>query len=243
VVVNDLKDFQVLETWIDGKMIAKDGKALFSGGSRPFPPTIHAPEVTGNDLTLKAPGPRARVRVIEARENEVTSGRSEADLDVIDGTIVADIEGDVLHLVVISRYGPAPPAMAFIHGFGLKEGALASSVSHDAHNIIAVGEDPDLLARAINSIIHLGGGMYAGTREKEATLPLLVAGLMSGLPADEVVRMEDEINALAHELGCPMSRPFMTLSYQSLLAVPALKLGDRGLIDTLRRQPVPSVVQ
>ncbi len=242
VVVSDLQQFKVEETWINGRPVARAGQPLFTGSPLPLPRTIHAGEVRGDDMTIPAQGTRIRVRVIVAKEGEVGSGSAQAELDVINGRIASDPDCDCLHLAVVNRYRPAPPALAFVRGFCLKEGALASSVAHDAHNIIAVGVDGDRMAEAVNEIIRMGGGMYACSDRRKAVLPLPVAGLMSDLPADEVVRRERELHELAREMGCPLRRPFMTLSFQSLLVVPSLKLGDRGLMDTLRSEAVEAVI-
>jgi adenine deaminase len=242
VVVSDLQEFKVEETWIRGIPVARNGQPLFTGGPLAFPRTIGASEVQGGDMTIPAKGSRLRVRVIVAKEGEIDSGSAMAELDVIDGRIASDHDCDCLHLAVVNRYRPAPPALAFIRGFCLKEGALASSVAHDAHNIIAVGVDGESMAHAVNEIIRMGGGMYAGSGQRKAVLPLPVAGLMSDLPVDEVVRKERELHELAREMGCPLRRPFMTLSFQSLLVVPSLKLGDRGLMDTLRSEAVEAII-
>lgn len=241
-VVSDLKEFKVEETWIGGRRVAQDGRALFSGTSLPFTPTINAPEITPDSLAVPASAPRVKARVIVALEGEVISDQAEAELDVAGNRAVPDIENDYLLMAVINRYRPAPPALAFVRGFGLKEGAIASSVAHDAHNIIVVGVDSEAMARAVNEVIRMGGGMYAGTADRSTTLPLPVAGLMSDRTAEEVVERETALNEMANALGCPLRRPFMTLSFQSLVSVPYLKLSDLGLMDTVHEEMVTPLI-
>lgn len=146
------------------------------------------------------------------------------------GNIVSDLESDVLKIVVVNRYKDAPVAKAFIKNFGLKRGAIASSVAHDSHNIVAVGVDDDSLCRAVNLVIEKQGGVSC-VGNAEFVLPLPVAGLMSADDGYEVAKNYSEIDKAAKALGSTLSAPFMTLSFMALLVIPHLKLSDKGLFD------------
>jgi adenine deaminase len=242
VVVDDLTTFNVLETWIGGELVAKDGRPLFVGNPTTVPPGIAPIEVLAKDLRVTSGRPVAKVRVIKVLPDEISSLAATAELDVDDGEVLADPSQDILLIAVVNRYRPAPPAVAFVSGFGLQRGAMASSVSHDSHNLIGVGTDPALLALALNSVAAQGGGYYVTDTVNSARLELPVAGLMTALPWDEVARKGSEVNALLRDMGCPLPAPFMTLSFQSLLTVPELKVSDRGLFDTVRRVPLSPVI-
>ena len=143
----------------------------------------------------------------------------------------SDAENDVLKIVVVNRYHPAPIAKAFVHGFGLKHGAIASSVAHDSHNIVAVGVDDESLMQSINLIIHHKGGISCVSDSKEDILTLPVAGLMSDGDGYEVASKYTELDAKAKLLGSSLSAPFMSLSFMALLVIPHVKLSDKGLFD------------
>jgi len=242
VVVEDLTTFKVVETWIEGELVAKDGYPLFVGAPTMVPPMIASGEVLARDLRVASRKPVAKVRVIKALPDEVGSLAAIAELDVDDGVVLPDPSQDILLIAVVNRYRPAPPAVAFVSGFGLKRGAMASSVSHDSHNLIGVGTDPALLALAFNAVAAQGGGYYVTDAVNSVRLELPVAGLMTALPWNEVARKGSELNAFLQDMGCTLPAPFMTLSFQSLLTVPELKLGDRGLVDTIRGVPLSPVV-
>ena len=143
----------------------------------------------------------------------------------------SNIETDILKLVVLNRYRFEKPAVAFIHGFGLKNGAIVSSVAHDSHHIIAVGCDDDSIITAINHIINIKGGLAVVCEEKVCDLKLDIAGLMSSASCEDVADRYRELNRLTFDLGCTLAAPFMTLSFMSLLVIPELKLGTKGLFD------------
>ena len=241
-VVSDLAGFRVLETWIAGELVAKDGRALFTGSPLTAPSGISVAGVKGDELSLKAPGTRALVRVIEVVPKHIVSREERAELAVVGGLVAPDPSRDVLMAAVVNRYVRAEPALAFIRGFGLKDGAIASSVAHDSHNIIAVGTDPDSMARVVNGLIAQGGGFYAFSGGSGIGLELPVAGLMSARPCEEIAEREAEVNRFVRDMGCPLPAPFMTLSFQSLLVVPHLKLGNRGLFDSAHQRFVSPVI-
>ena len=173
VVVEDLKEFRVLETWIGGRLVAKNGVPLFEPRPTTMAPTMPRMAIEKKDLMIEALGGTAPVRVIEVRSDHITSRATRAELKVIDGHIVPDISQDVLLLAVVNRYAEAKPALAFVKGFGLRSGAIASSVAHDSHNIIAVGTNHAELAAAINGLTLQGGGYIAinGDQIQEAPAP------------------------------------------------------------------------
>ena len=241
-IVRDLTEFKVLETWIAGELVAKDGAPLFSGSPLTVRSAISATGVEANELSIKAPGRRAEVRVIEVVPERIVSRAGRAELAVVGDLIAPDPSRDVLMAAVVNRYERARPALAFIRGFGLGNGAIASSVAHDSHNIIAVGADPHSMARAVNGLIAQMGGLYAFSEGEGMGLELPVAGLMSARPCEEVAEKEGEINRFVRGMGCRLPAPFTTLSFQSLLVVPQLKLGDRGLFDSVHQRFVSPVI-
>lgn len=231
LVVKDLRDFRVLETHIGGELAARDGRptAPFQApdrinrfAARPLDPA---------ELAVRTPARRANVNVIVVEDGQLVTRRETAVMTPVNGQFVPDVSRDLLKIVVVNRYRPAPPAIAFVKNFGLRHGAIASSVAHDSHNIIAVGAGDQSLARAINRIISHQGGVCAVSEAAEEFLPLPIAGLMSDRPADETAAGYAAVEALARGLGSPLRAPLMTLSFMALLVIPELKLSDRGLFD------------
>ncbi|WP_022834962.1 adenine deaminase [Salisaeta longa] len=230
IVVDDLNAFTVQATYIDGQRVSENGTANFSATPPETPNAFHAAPVEPADLEVPATGDT--LRVIEAADHQLTTGEAHLPATIVDGAAVADPARDVLKLAVINRYVDAPPATAFVRGFGLERGAMASSVAHDSHNVIAVGANDDALARAINAVIAETGGISVATPEDVACLPLPIAGLMSAAPFETVAtRYEALSRRVQDELGSPMEAPFMTLSFMALLVIPSLKLSDQGLFD------------
>lgn len=230
VLVNDLSSFQVLETYIDGVRVAADGQTAIERVTvTPVNHFVCQPRQP-RDFALPAAGTGA-LRVIRALDGAlITEMESAAPRDV-GGHVEADPGDDLLKIAVVNRYGPARPAVAFIRGFGLREGALASSVAHDSHNLIVVGTRDDYLAEAVNLLIAQEGGISATGPAGRAVLPLPVAGLMSADDGYAVAAQYSELDALAKRMGSPLRAPFMTLSFMALLVIPKLKLSDRGLFD------------
>jgi len=240
-VVRDLEDFEVLEVYIDGELVAKDGVSLFPVNPLESETFIRKRDWKTEDFLVPYSAKTARVRVIRIIPDQIVSEELHADLTTVDGRIVADPSVDILHLAVINRYQDSPPALGFISGMGIKKGAIASSVAHDSHNIIIVATDADSMARAANRI-SAHGGYYATDGENEITLPLPVAGLMSTSSAQEVSEMEHRVQKFVQKMGCPLNAPFMTMGFQSLLVIPSLKMSDRGLFDSSRFQFVDLLI-
>ena len=147
------------------------------------------------------------------------------------GKLVSNVGLDVLKIVVVNRYKNAPVAVGFIHNFGLKDGAIASSVAHDSHNIIAVGVNDEMICKAVNAIINEKGGICAVSEEDELVLGLPVAGIMSKLDVWQTGELYQQIDQKAKAMGSKLHAPFMSLSFMALLVIPSLKLSDLGLFD------------
>lgn len=230
VRLRDLAIFKVLETFLDGAPVAREGSSLLPEILSPAINKFHCREKSPADFAIPATG--RRVRVIEALDGQIITGSGEADARIENGQAIADALRDLLKITVVNRYADAPPAVAFVRGVGLREGAVASSVAHDCHNLVAVGASDEALSRAINLLIENQGGICvvdgAGSEE---ILPLPIAGLMSNAPTAEVAATYARLTQFAKALGSPLHAPFMTLSFLALLVIPSLKLGDRGLFD------------
>ena len=233
ITVTDLRDFAVQQTYLNGQLVAENGVSLLPASPISVVNNFHAQPVQAADFQLATPSPQPTLRVIECFDGQLITARVDLPATVENGLVVANVADDVLKLAVINRYQPhVAPALAFIRGFGLKHGALASSVGHDSHNITAVGCDDESLARAVNLVIAAKGGLAAvGADGQEMLLPLPVAGLMSDQPGTDVAAAYAAVDALSKQMGSPLGAPFMTLSFMALLVIPSLKLSDKGLFD------------
>ena len=235
ILVNNLADFQVLKTYLNGRLVAEDGECLLPPAPVAVVNNFHAQPIEAAALAYPAQSQQPGIYpVIECFDGQLITARRDLPLPLAHGQAQPDPAQDVLKLVVLNRYAPgAPPAVAFIKGFGLRRGALASSVGHDSHNITAVGCDDESLARAINLVVAAQGGLAAvGPAAEAHVLPLPVAGLMSDRPGPEVAATYSALDAFAKtQLGSGLQAPFMTLSFMALLVIPSLKLSDKGLFD------------
>ncbi len=235
VVADGLEKFRIKETWIRGKRVAAEGIALFS--SEPDVPrsSFRLAELKPEDFAIVALESPKKARVIEVVDGQITTRANEAELEVRDGFVVGDIGKDVLKIAVAERYGGGRLAKAFVKGLGLDRGALASSVAHDSHNIVAVGTNDRDISVAVNAIAAMQGGLVTTYNGKIlASLPLPVAGLMSIKRAKEVAEEAKNLHRTARALGCELSSPFTTLSFTTLLVIPELRLSDRGLFDVAK---------
>jgi adenine deaminase len=232
IVVDDLVDFRVRQTYLNGELVAENGHTLIPAVPVAVVNNFDTNPTTPENFQLPAPQAAATVRVIECFDGQLITARHDLPARVENGLVVPDVARDVLKLTVVNRYHAAPPAVAFIQGFGLRGGALASSVGHDSHNITAVGCDDASLARAVNLVIEARGGLAVVAPDgRELVLPLPVAGLMSDQEGYHVAEAYAAVDALSKELGSPLQAPFMTLSFMALLVIPSLKLSDKGLFD------------
>lgn len=232
VLVSDKKSLTPIKTWIAGQLVADQRQSLLPAVKPEIVNRFDARNIEAADLAVADQG--GDIRVIEALDGELLTRQLQLRPKVCDGRIVPDAERDILWLVVVNRYRPAKPAVAFIHGFGLRQGALASSVAHDSHNLIAVGADADSICQAVNGIIASRGGIACVSEGRFEGLSLPIAGLMSDADGDSVAARYAELDGLAKRMGSPLRAPFMTLSFMALLVIPELKLSDQGLFDGRR---------
>ena len=238
ILVGDLKGFDVLQTYIGGELVAEKGKSLIvkreTSNVKPVNNFDCLP-TEPDDFFIPYEG-QEQVYIIEALDGQLITNKITESLSSVlydDGIeqLRSNTEKDILKIVVVNRYYDAPVAKAFVKNFGLRRGAIASSVAHDSHNIIAVGADDESLCRAVNLIIENRGGISVVDGEKEMLLPLPVAGLMSAEDGYDVAKKYAGMDAAAKGLGSKLSAPFMTLSFMALLVIPHLKLSDKGLFD------------
>lgn len=247
-----LKDLHKIKPW----MVIKDGRVVADeNGARPCPQkaypeklldTVHiSPAFSAADFRLKAEGKRAKCRIISMIPDQIINDEIQEWMEVDHGEIHADVSRDILKLSVVERYGKnGRVSTALVKGFGLKSGALASSVSHDHHNIVVVGTNDEDMAVAVKELQRLHGG-FASAKDGQVvdSLALPLGGLMSLLPASEVMERMNEMNAAVEKMGCPMKAPFMSLSFISLPTVPQLGLTDYGLIDVLGHKIIDLVIE
>jgi adenine deaminase len=250
--LHDLVSFKVMETWIDGQLVARGGQSLLPRSKSPRVNHFHATPKVPSDFALPAPAAAMdpasstplRIHVIEALDGQIITGAGEAEALLRAGQIVANPGQDILKIAVVNRYKDAPPAVALVRGVGLKSGAIASSVAHDCHNIVAIGTSDEDLARVVNLLIQNEGGIaVVGDGGFEDVLPLPVAGLMSDGYAEDAATAYARLSQAAKALGSPLHAPYMTLSFLALLVIPALKLSDLGLFDGHKFAFVPVSVR
>ncbi len=228
IVLNDLKSFDVLATYINGICVAENGLSNIETADFRIINKFNCSPVFPKQLKVKGKG---RVRVIEARNRQLITGSLVEELESRNGELLPSLEKDILKIVVVNRYFDAEPSVAFITNFGLKKGALASCVAHDSHNIVAVGTNDEDLCQAINLIIEHFGGISVAHGENKQALPLPIAGIMTNKPATEVAEAYTLLDQKVKEMGCQLDAPFMTLSFMALLVIPSLKISDKGLFD------------
>jgi len=229
ILVKDLKEFQVISTYIAGGKVAENGKTLIQPIKNDIINNFHTSLKKPEDFQIKAKG--AKVRVIEALDGQLITPEISGEILVKDGYAESNPAKDILKITVVNRYKDAPAAVAFIKNFGLKTGAIASSVGHDSHNIIAVGIDDESICKAVNLIIKAKGGVSAVSGDQEDILPLPVGGIMSASDGYEVAAAYTRIDKMAKDMGATLNSPFMTLSFMALLVIPDLKLSDKGLFN------------
>jgi adenine deaminase len=236
IVFDDLKKFRVRQVYKKGVLVAENGKFLGKSPSK-----INLPRSTMNlryspkDFMVKAVGAK-KIRVIEIVPNQIVTKEFIIAPRIENGQIVANTARDILKMVVVERHrATGNVGVGFVHGFKLKNGAIGSTVAHDAHNVVVAGtNDADILF-AVQELERLQGGQVLVADGKvKAELPLPIAGLVSEQPLAKVMKLIDGLNAAARALGCDLAAPFMALSFLSLSAIPALKLTDQGLIDAVQ---------
>ncbi|MEO9570097.1 MAG: adenine deaminase [Polaribacter sp.] len=229
VVVDSLTKFNVLETYINGELVAKNGESFVKSVDFEVLNNFNTNKKEVSDFRFESSS--EKIRVIEALDGELVTNQIEVDALIKYGNLVSNTQNDVLKMTVVNRYQNDEPAIAFIKNFGIKEGAIASSVGHDSHNIIAIGVSDEAICKAVNLIIENRGGVCAVNASEEKIVSLPVAGIMSDKPAEEIGKSYAELDKMAKQMGSKLRAPYMSLSFMALLVIPSLKLSDKGLFD------------
>ncbi|MDP4264384.1 MAG: adenine deaminase, partial [Bacteroidota bacterium] len=243
IVVKDMKKFEVMKTFINGELVAEDGRSKIKTVKSKVINNFSCSKKEVADFEIKGMpakdkmasswfwwgGPESlRAWVIEALDGQLITNKVEAKIGYDEEILETNLEDDILKIVVVNRYRDAPVAKSFIKNFGLKQGALASSVAHDSHNIVAVGVDDESICQAVNLLIDCKGGVSCVKENTELVVPLPVAGLMSNEDGYHVAQQYSLIDKAAKDAGSTLASPFMTLSFMALLVIPHLKLSDLG---------------
>lgn len=229
IVVKSSRSLEIMETWINGKQVYSNGELFFPETEAGRINQFCVYEVTSDEFRLFSD--KAEQELIIARDGELITERETVTLPVLNGEVLPLPDEDILKIAVVNRYEKCPPAVGFIRNFGIKNGAIASSVGHDSHNIIVVGTSDQDLARAVNLIMNEEGGISAVSGENEDVLALPVAGIMSDAPGKEVAEGYERLTAMSREMGSTLKAPFMLISFMALLVIPSLKMSDKGLFD------------
>ena len=229
IIVDNLSDFNILETYIDGNMVAGNGVSFIEKVAQAPVNVFNCDFITEKDIALT---PETNtIKVIKAIDGQLITQAYTVQAKINNNNVVSDTDKDILKIVVLQRYKKSKPAIAFINGFGLKKGAMASTIAHDSHNIIAVGVDDKDIVMAINTLIKQKGGIAATYGQEISCLPLPFGGLMSADDAFTVAQQYELIDNAAKHYGSQLKAPFMTLAFMALLVIPELKLSDMGLFD------------
>ena len=237
IIVDHPSSMNVLETWIDGEAVYKNSEVQFpkveSKRINHFTPY----EVSSDDFILRSS--KKDQEVIIANDGELITGRKTYTLPSKGDQILSDPDRDILKIAVVNRYQKAAPAIGFIKNFGIKDGAIASSVGHDSHNIIVIGTTDEQISRAVNLIMENRGGISAVHGDHEDVLALPVGGIMSDDPGEVVAAGYERLSKISREMGSPLKAPFMLISFMALLVIPSLKMSDKGLFDGEKFEFVP----
>ncbi|AZQ62016.1 adenine deaminase [Flammeovirga pectinis] len=223
VIINNMSNFKPIATYINGVKVAENGKELFSTPTAQIINKFNCQPKKASDFNLALDG-KNKVRVIVAHDGQLITSEESHDINSLK-------ENDVLKVAVVNRYQEAPVSVAYIKGFGLKEGAIASTVAHDSHNIVAVGVTDEAIAAAVNKVIDMQGGLCIKNDTKEATFALPIAGLMTNIDGESAAKKYIQLLETAKEFGSTLHDPYMTLSFMALLVIPQLKISDKGLFD------------
>ena len=231
IVIDNLNDFNILKTYVAGECVFDGESVLFDVPEVEAENSVNATKKAAEDFEVYFDGDECEVNVIECYNGELLTGKTTATLKVKDGKVQPDIYDDILKISVVERYGGNLVANAFIKGFGLKKGAIASSVAHDSHNIIVVGYCAETMAEAVNEIIDNKGGFAIVSEDFSDSLSLPIAGLMTNEDAYVIAEKLDVLHKMSSALGCKLDSPFMTMAFMALLVIPSLKISDLGLFD------------
>jgi adenine deaminase len=241
VVFDDFESLRMEKVFSGGKLVAKEGQMMPGAVKEVAAHVRGSINVNWAEVDLKIPARGRRARVIGLIPDQVVTEKLSEEVKVEDGLAAADVERDILKIAVIERHqGTGNTGLGFVRGFGLKRGAIASSVAHDSHNLIVVGADDTDMMAAARAVADMEGGLAAVENGVvRARLPLPIAGLMSDQPLEVVREDMDELLAVAQEMGSRLRDPFMTMSFLALPVIPALKLTDKGLVDVSQFELVP----
>lgn len=231
IIIDNLTDLNILKTYVSGECVFDGEDVLFDIGDVEVENSIAADEKCSEDFDVYFEGDECKVNVIECTDGDLLTKKATARLTTKDGIVQPDIFQDILKIAVVERYGSNTVANGFIKGFGLKKGAIASSIAHDSHNIVVVGYSSEMMAEAVNTVIKNKGGIAVVSEDFEDSLSLPIAGLMSNEDAYDVAKKLDVLHRMASALGCKLDSPFMTMAFMSLLVIPSIKLSDKGLFD------------
>ncbi|RLJ68718.1 adenine deaminase [Lacinutrix venerupis] len=229
IIVEDLKHFKTLQTYINGELVYDFGKVNIKDVTFKNLNNFNCNKKEVSDFRFESSA--QKIRVIECNDGELVTNEIIADSLIKNGNLISNTDNDVLKMTVVNRYNNAKPAIAFIKNFGLKEGAIASSVGHDSHNIIAVGVDDASICKAVNAIVNAKGGICAISTSREKTVALPVAGIMSDKDGETIGKQYAQLDKMAKQMGSKLNAPYMSLSFMALLVIPALKLSDKGLFN------------
>tara|TARA_B110000259_G_scaffold57348_1_gene67795 strand:+ start:1078 stop:2697 length:1620 start_codon:yes stop_codon:yes gene_type:complete len=229
IIVEDLVNFKTLQTYIDGELVFSKGISKIE--SIPFKILNNFNTNKKSISDFRVESNTKQIRVIEALEGELVTNELIENSLIENGNLVSNIRTDVLKMAVVNRYKNEKPAIAFIKNFGLKEGAIASSVGHDSHNVIAIGSTDQAICNAVNLLIETKGGICALSNSEKKVLPLPIAGIMSDQNGKTIGKEYALLDQMAKEMGSTLKAPYMTLSFMALLVIPSLKLSDKGLFN------------
>ena len=229
IVVDNLEDFNVIQTYIEGELVFDHGNILLKRIEEIQINNFNCSPIKVSDIEVKSKG--ETIQVIVAKDGDLLTGKEVIYPSVENGKIISDAGKDILKIAVVNRYRDAKPQVGFVKNFNLKQGAIAGSIAHDSHNIIGIGTNDEDMVKAINQVIENKGGIVAVNGTDIKSLKLNVAGLMSIEEAEEVARKYQEVHDMAKRLGSDLTAPFMTMAFMALLVIPDLKIGDKGLFD------------
>lgn len=229
IEIDNIEDFNILKTYISGDLVAKNNTSFIQPIKSEIINNFHCNVKQSSDFKIKSEG--EKIRIIETLDGQLITHEIHANTLNINGYAESNTGEDILKIAVVNRYNDAPVAVAFIKNFGLKDGAIASCVAHDCHNIVVVGTNDNDICKAVNAIIKAKGGISLATKTEEMVLELPIAGIMTDLPAEQVAESYIKLDRRAKELGSKLRAPYMSLSFMALLVIPELKLSDKGLFN------------
>lgn len=229
IEIDNTEDFNILKTYISGDLVAENNTSFIQPIKSEIVNNFHCNVKQTSDFKIKSEG--EKIRIIETLDGQLITHEIHANTLNINGYAESNTGEDILKIAVVNRYNDAPVVVAFIKNFGLKDGAIASCVAHDCHNIVVVGTNDNDICKAVNAIIKAKGGISLATKTEEMVLELPIAGIMTNLPAEQVAESYIKLDRRAKELGSKLRAPYMSLSFMALLVIPELKLSDKGLFN------------